>query len=296
MSRVIVFDVEHGFCAFAKSDTGSTLMIDCGKGKGFSPVEYVVSNELNDAVAYNGYRLTRLVITHPHDDHIEDIRSVIGKLPPYQLTRQGYDWEDVKQSEADYDNLDVYSSWQQRYNAYVPEPNWGTMLIQPFWSTTDEARELGEANCVNNSGIVTVVTFTGTQHTEKFLFGADVEEAGWEALLLHKLGFADAVAGTDFFIVPHHGHSSGFSQALYDAMGKPILNIISVTTGDEFVDPRYMSQDYATGAQVDGQKRYSLSTRNDGTICVDVTSEGKFRVQTAHLAPNIVAKAASFRL
>ena len=277
MSRVIVFDVEHGFCAFVKSPTGETLMIDCGRKELFSPVVYVIDNELN------GTRLTQLVVTHPHDDHIEDIESVTSKLPPRILYRQRYDWEEVKESEADYDNLDHYSVWQETYSDPAPAVNWG-MDIKYFRLTPGQAQALG-GNWVNNSGIVVVVTITGTKFREKFVFGADVETDGFIELLKSQ-AFRQAVAGADFYIASHHGHSSGFSTELYAAMGKPILNLISVTNGDEHVDPRYASSDYALGTKVDGEERYSLTTRTDGSIFIDVNDEGRFYVHVHDLDDN----------
>lgn len=278
MSRVIVFDVEHGFCAFVKSPTGETLMIDCGRKKSFSPVVYVIDNELG------GARLTQLIVTHPHDDHIEDIESVTSKLPPRILHRQRYDWEKVKESEADYDNLDHYSAWQETYNAPAPAVNWG-MDIKVFYLTPAQAQTLNQDNWVNNSGMVIVVTITGTKFREKFVFGADVETDGFGELLKSP-AFRQAVAGADFYIASHHGHSSGFSTELYAAMGKPILNLISVTSGDEHVDARYASAEYALGTKVDGEERYSLTTRTDGSIFIDIDDEGRFYVHVHDLDDN----------
>lgn len=41
--RVIIFNVEHRFCAFVKSPAGRTLLIDCGKTAKFSPIQYTVN-------------------------------------------------------------------------------------------------------------------------------------------------------------------------------------------------------------------------------------------------------------
>lgn len=281
MSRVIVFDVDHGFCAFVKSPTGHTLMIDCGRKESFSPVVYVIDNELD------GARLTQLIVSHPHDDHIEDIQYVTSKLPPLILLRQVYDWEKVKEGEGDYENLDHYSVWQTKYNAPAPTVDWG-MDIKVFRLTPAEALALNQNNWVNNSGMVVVVTITGTtgnKFTEKFVFGADVETDGWIELL-NKEDFRKTVAGADFYIPSHHGHSSGFCPELYDAMGKPYLNLISVTSGDEHVDPRYSAEDYSKGTSVNGEERYALTTRTDGSIFVDVDDEGRFSAYTVTLDDN----------
>lgn len=290
MLRVIVFDVEHGFCAFVKSPTGHTLMIDCGKTENFSPVNYILKNELGGTVTRNGYRLTKLIVTHPHDDHIEDISNLTSKMAPSILQRQRYDWDAIKGPDAgngEYQNLEHYATWQDKYSEPVTEePDWG-MRIDTFYLTPEEALALDEAKFVNNSSIVAVVSFKGTDFTEKFLFGADVEQDAWDALLKRSL-FRNTIAGTDFFVAPHHGHTSGFSTTLFEAMGKPFLNFVSVHSRDDNLDLRYSGTDFAKGAQVNGERRNMLSTRNDSSIFVDVDSEGRFCVHTHCLPDNIV--------
>ena len=286
--RVVVFDVQHGFCAFVKSPTGHVLLIDCGKGEEFSPVEYILANELSGAATYNGYRLTKLIISHPHDDHMEDIGTVIKKFQPAVLLRQKYDWEDIKEAgeEEEYENLDTYADWQQTYNQPVANhPDWG-LDIKSFFLTPEHAKKIDEAKYVNNSSIVVVVTFKGTCFAEKFLFGGDIEQSGWEELL-NTESFKSAVKGVDFYISSHHGHTSGFSTALFDAMGRPILNIVSAHRRDESVDSRYSNEEHASGAHVNGEKRRMLSTRKDGSVFIDVNAEGKYSLYTRKLAANL---------
>jgi len=87
--------------------------------------------------------------------------------------------------------------------------------------------------------LVVVATVTGTQFSQKLLFGGDMEAAGWDALLAKNNGFRQAVQGTKFFIPSHHGHASGFSQSLFDAMGrKPFINIVSIHNNDEHISKR----------------------------------------------------------
>jgi hypothetical protein len=291
VSRILIFDVEHGFCAFVKSPTGHTLMIDCGKGHDFSPVQHIITNELSDAVSYWNFPLTRLIVTHPHDDHIEDVASVIRILPPYLLTRQTYNWELVKTTagEGEHENLDRYAEWQQTYNAYVPIPDFG-MRIQTFMLTPNEAYQLDRSAYVNNSGIVTVVTIAAANREWKTVFGADVEAVGW-CELLNKPGFKQAVANADFYVASHHGHTSGFSSGLFDAMGKPFLNLVSVTDCDEHVDTRYSSPDFARGVEFGTGTRYMLTTRTDGTISIDIGADGQCVVTPVSLAPNLLKMA-----
>ena len=69
-------------------------------------------------------------------------------------------------------------------------------------------------------------------------------------------------------------------------MGKPYLNLISVKSGDDDVDDRYSSPDYAVGLMFNGEWRYSLTTRTDGSIFIDVDNEGRCHVQTVDLDDN----------
>jgi beta-lactamase superfamily II metal-dependent hydrolase len=286
MFRIILFDVQHGFCAFVKSPTGLTLLIDCGRGNGFSPVRYLAQHEILEPYM-DGYPLTELLVSHPHEDHIDDISNVTSILRPFLLKRQRYVWDAVKQEAGgDYRSLDHYSGWQQTYSLPGPNLNWG-FDFKTFSLTPEEAKRVGSSKYVNNSGIVTILTFQGTQTRRKIIFGADVEQSGWQ-LLLSKRGFIDAVKDPDFYVAAHHGHSSGFSTDLFRAMGKcPYLNLISVTDCDEHVDSRYSSSDFSRGANLEEGIRYMLSTRTDGSIFIDINHIGGCSVARKDLRPNL---------
>jgi beta-lactamase superfamily II metal-dependent hydrolase len=288
--KVTIFNVEHGFCAFIKTPTGYGRLIDCGCTSTFSPAMHIAKYELPSCKSWNGYSLAHLTVTHPHNDHIEDTDTVIAKCKPYYTKTQEYDWDEVKAGEdGAYENLDSYSDWIEDFTPTLKadtKPDYG-MKFDYFYLTPDEAKEIDEMKFINNSSIVTVATVTGSLYTEKFLFGGDMETAGWEALLDKDNGrLRKAVAGTDFFIASHHGHKSGFSEELYKAMGKPLLNIVSIHHGDEKIDTRYSQEEYASGVNIGGKMRRSLTTRQDGSITVTVNAEGKYSVGTEYLASN----------
>jgi len=288
--RVILFDVGHGFCAFLKSSTGYTLLIDCGCSEDFSPIKYIRESELGGVEPINGHYLTELIITHPHDDHIKDINRVISELPPYLLLRNTFDWKDVKTpgcAESEYESLNAYVPWQGKY--YAPQtvfPDWGQMKIQHFKVPQILVPGANNSKAVNNSSFAVLVTFAGTIYTQKLLFGGDMESSGWEALLNQNGAFREAVKGTTLYFASHHGHSSGFSSALFKAMGtKPHLNIISVTEGDDCVDGNYSNN--SLGVLFGTEQRFTLTTRTHGSIFLDTDSTGYTNVTTNHLADNL---------
>jgi beta-lactamase superfamily II metal-dependent hydrolase len=284
--RVILFDVDHGFCAFIQTPTGHTILIDCGKGPSFSPTEYLLRNG-------TCARLTKLIISHPHDDHIEDFPRVSSRLNPAILLAQSLNWDLIKESSSGtstHTSLDAYVAGKDAKftGGWGPDPNYG-MLLQSFWIEPNRAQQISASinSAVNNCSIVTVASFRGTKYAPKFVFGGDMEEAGWNELLATRPDFRTADSGTWFNFVSHHGHSSGFSAKLYDAMGKPSLNLISVRHNDESRDGRYSADDFATGWTIGGEQRKMLSTTCDGTIFIDVDSEGLPNVHTHYLPDNL---------
>lgn len=69
-------------------------------------------------------------------------------------------------------------------------------------------------------------------------------------------------------------------------MGKPIINILSVHSGDDSLEPAYSKSDNAHGISINNEQRYMLITRNDGSIRIIVNSEGKFNLSFKHFADN----------
>jgi beta-lactamase superfamily II metal-dependent hydrolase len=63
-------------------------MIDCGRTTNFSPVKWLVENEMHTLVRWNGFALFHFIVTHSHDDHVEDIDNIVNQLPFAILYRQ----------------------------------------------------------------------------------------------------------------------------------------------------------------------------------------------------------------
>jgi len=285
--RVIVFDVEHGSCAFLRTPSGHGILIDCGRRSAFSPVKYLLQHETSRLTTHLGYTLTELIVSHPHDDHIEDIDNLTRYLPPAMLDRQVYNWDEVKTDpEADYDNLDVYAVWERTYRTLATEPPLGLTLDKSNYLRPDEARLINESRFINNSSIPVVVSYQGPKYQWKFLFAADLEVDGWQALLKRR-AFREAIYGTDFFVTAHHGHTSGYCKEVFDAFGsRPILNIVSAHKRDESVEPAYSREECAQGWPSAGEARRMLSTRHDGSIVIDILDTDQYRIESTHLEDN----------
>lgn len=268
--RIWVFDVEHGSAAFMRAPSGETMMIDCGKAGDFSPVVYLYQYELSASEQGAYHPLRKLIVTHPHDDHIEDIDNLIKFMRPNMIKRLRYDWEEVEgESGGDYENLDTWAEFQDGYNTAADPVDWGGVEISHWGLSVSEAKQLNASKFINNSSIITIVEYGGF----KVVFPGDIEKDGWLALL-GNASFCTALANANIFITSHHGHSSGYAAEIYDAMGRPNFNLSSIHHGDESVESAYASSERALGTSYNGETRNHFTTRKDGAMLLEIDENG----------------------
>lgn len=279
--KMRVFDVQRGLCVFLRTPTDHGIMIDCGRSDDRSPAAWVLANEAPTLQRLNGYTLAYLIVTHPHDDHVEDIDNIKTFLPPAILGwEKNHDWATVLNppNGEPSENVVTYREWQETYNQPIAQmPDFGITLTR-YWLLPTEAATVSSAtqNLVNNTSMVTVVDYATAGGVFKVVIAGDNETAGWEALL-KKSDFKKAVAGAHFFVTAHHGHESGYSNDLLTAMGTPLVNITSERAGDECV---HDYGQHAKGAMVGGESRSHLTTRCDGDITISMNSDWNYTITT----------------
>lgn len=282
--RIIIFNVDHGFCTFIRSPNNYTLLTDCGSTSVFSPVKYIVENELSGVAEYNGHKLTKFVLTYPHDDHLTDIECLKKDLRPGIMLRQRYAWNEVKTGDDDdYENLDSYIGLQGDYNQEVTSsPDWGMNISHGDYLSPQQAKDINEDKFINNSSIPTFIEHKGW----KIVLPGDLEQDGWLELL-KKDAVKEVLKGCSFFVTSHHGHSSGYCKEIYECMGKPYFNIVSACSKDASVDAAYSKPENARGVWYNNEDRYMFSTRNEGSILIEVDDNGKATYDFLNLADNI---------
>ena len=84
--RFITWNVEHGSAALIQTPNGQQIAVDLGSDAGFSPLQHMKYRMGID-------QLDKVIITHPHMDHIEDILNFDLLSPrilmrPRQLTAE----------------------------------------------------------------------------------------------------------------------------------------------------------------------------------------------------------------
>ncbi len=288
MLRITIFKVERGFCAFVLSPNKYGLLIDCGTSAVFSPIKYIMEKEVPNLTKFEGSSLAYAVISHPHEDHILDIKRLM-ELHPAVLAGQVYNWEEIKDSEgkSNCENLDVYGKWRSELLKAYESQAQGKALdmgmdIWHSWLSVKEAKKLNadRQRFVNNSSIVMKLEYKGW----KFLFPGDLMEDGWKALL-KRPDFAAAIKGTRVFVASHHGSKLGFAQEVFDVMGKPIINVVSEKPNGE-VCSFYSDANHTVGMKWNGEIKRMFSTRS-GSIVITINDDGSARVGQYNLGPNL---------
>lgn len=266
--EIVIWDVQHGSASYIKTPNNRHIVQDLGTGsygennKDFSPLLHIKNKWKVD-------RLDYVIISHPHKDHINDILN-FEELSPRVFCRPKHLTEDeimeYVRSEDKY-LFDKYFEINQRYSGGVSSENdpdlpdnYGGVNIQTF-----HPRSCSTSN-INDHSIVTVLSFARS----KIILSGDNETCSWDELL-KKNEFRKAIQDADLFLASHHGRESGYHSDIFEYF-KPKLTIISDGRFcDTSATDRY--SEISDGWEVhhrngETEKRYCITTRNDGVIVV----------------------------
>jgi beta-lactamase superfamily II metal-dependent hydrolase len=281
-----VFDVGRGLCVAVKSPNGYLCVIDCGCSDDFSPIEWLATQEWT---RHKNFKLAKLIITHPHVDHIADIENVTRYLKPFMiLRRKDLNWKKVTSGGSDQTasmRHYVQTYMPPEYNAEVKEenkPNWGDGFLLSSYSLDErKAAEISATDSayVNNTSFVTILKYKAYC----FVLNGDIESEGMAALLQQNHNLRSAVSsGVDFYLTPHHGHASGFSIDWFKQAG--LTNVMNIASerrkrqekdgSQTEVDGRYSQDPFCGGNNLEGRRL--ISTKGDGHIYIQIADDGKW--------------------
>jgi competence protein ComEC len=271
-------DVQHGSACHIETPTGQNIMFDLGTGdfdesqggSSHSPLIYLHRTKKIQ-------KLDSVIITHPHADHISDIQNFDLLSPTSFHCPRHLSTDFIKKQNQFKDQLKVskYLEIVERYSASfepgqspLEAPNHGCEQFELFTCNPD-------SDNLNNHSTAAVISFAGT----KFLLTGDTEKLGWEKLLSMPR-FCQKATNIDILLASHHGRDNGFNEDLFELIGSPSIVIISDTAvGPTSVTEKYYGKTNDAGWQVvnrsngASEKRYCLTTRDDGTIEVICTKD-----------------------
>lgn len=267
--QVVFWDVQHGNAAYIQSPNGRNIVVDLGTGSYSTGNTFSPLNHLRRS--WDVQRLDYVVITHPHKDHIDDIFSLDGFDPKVLLRPRDLSREDIL-SGVRHQDLPVYEKYLEidgRFTGAFEEndpddpsipDNYGGMVIKTFSPHTCSTTN------INNHSCVVVMSYASS----KIVFTGDNETCSFEELL-NSSYFVSAVKNADVLLAPHHGRESGFNYDFASLVNPRITVISDGRFCDTSATSRYRAVSRGWKVHQSGkesEKRYCLTTRNDGAITV----------------------------
>lgn len=274
--QIIIFNVGFGSCAFLKTSNNKTVLFDCASSEDFSPAHTLEFWGINKEK-----RLDKLIISHPHNDHISGLTDVRKLNNPRMLQRNKGAIIDklLPQSNERTESLKSFLDMNDSYNSKIsasdeaePITNWGDVLIKSF-SCKPEHIDATSFNDMNNLSLLSYVRYGDTE----IVFPGDIEASGWDALLEHTdiLKYVGK-SKNRILVASHHGRKSGTHTPFLTRMN-PNLVIMSDKWGSESTDyetyNRYIDGDgLPIGKTVLGRENKKIITTKSG-VWVKISSD-----------------------
>ncbi len=256
--KISVLDVGHGDFIYAETPFGHRLVIDCGRGN-------VVPSEFLSKVS----TIHELQISHPHEDHFSDLaalakKSILSFLCP---DTDVFTDEEIAWRTRDKAKVATLRALQRNLPFNGAAVSVGQQFSRSVWAPPEHAINYDDPNTVSLVTILSCGSF-------KMLFGADLTETGWDALLTEPR-FVTAIANTTIYKVAHHGRKEGCSDRLFKKI-TPTLCVVSdkmIDSTNEDTECIQWYRDRTIGCEfiyADGSKkvRKVLTTRKDGSIFI----------------------------
>ena len=298
---VRIWDVAHGSAAYLRAGT-KDVVLDCGASPEFSPLKW-----LNTSY-YGMNSIDYLIISHPHEDHIEDLdmmKSLDLKPSDLIIQRPKQATELVEENlekakkegneefveDAEY-YLNVLDEIDGTPDIYPSDPDWamdgidtGQYLADggiPHAGVTIHNFSVGELlgndnyEKLNNLSRVTVTNCFGFI----MISAGDLLEDGIEEIKDDEDAMS-AIEDADILIAPHHGRDSSFNREFVRHIN-PDLVVFSDKNADHTVSGKYSSE--TNGAFVYNQQtdetewRKVVSTNSDGRIRIQANNESDWDV------------------
>jgi beta-lactamase superfamily II metal-dependent hydrolase len=248
-----LFNVGHGFCAYATTPGGSNLLFDCGYD---DELEFYPSRYFSDR---NITRIHTLVLSHFDQDHVCDLPAV-RRVVTFNIGRRNrtvpVDFIRREKQQGGVITTAMGSAIDMHENWIHPESpaNYGGVKVTYFSNPYPTFKDM------NNLSLVTFLEYDGCG----IVIPGDLERAGWEELLKQP-SFCQCLRETNFFIASHHGRNAGYCEAVFDYCKAHIILL-----SDKNIVHDSQEHDYTKHAKgiawPNGQTRRVLTTRCDGHI------------------------------
>ena len=265
--KIIFYDVEHGSCCHIITPNNKHILVDVGSKTNNSIVEYIKRKYFN---GYGG-NIDQLIITHTHEDHIYDLPKLREKLSPKALHRPKAAF-DIQPSQDTYTHkkiADVANEMNKSYNHPV-NPNESPIekaanggILFEFVSPKSQWTTKNDPNTFSNIIIVTAYGY-------KFVLTGDNPKSILQTMMNENHeNIRSKVRAATVLLAPHHGRTGEFCQDFFNCVN-PELTVVSDKSIEHDTQNDTARLYKGRGANLYGQDRYVLTTRNEGTITFDI--------------------------
>lgn len=265
--EILVFNVGAGqsILVYPNAQPEYSQLVDCGGDQEFSPVDFIVNNQL-----LPNNKLGGLILTNYDQDHfswLPDLREKVTiwtTILPKNITSQELKNHKDDITEALTHVCHLKDTYTYDVVGFAP-----THKVYPYHLEKTDLE--GELNTNHLSQIV-FIEYAGS----KICVAGDLERDAWEEIL-KKQEVINHLATTHVLVAPHHGRENGYHEAIFTHC-KPEAIIISdkelMYGTQDGMAQKYSTHVMGQGVNFNGTQRKTMTTRSDGHILINFGVDG----------------------
>jgi competence protein ComEC len=205
-------DIGQGDAELIQLPSGETILIDSGD-RGSATVELLKKHGVRE--------IDLLIATHPHADHIGEMRDIMRAFKVKELWDSGF-----PHTTTTYANM-LEERKSQGIKFLKPRRGDTRKIGDALLEVLNPSNDLVD-NEANNASLVVRLTFGST----RFLFTGDAEEKAWEQMIASDRDRLRA----DLLKSAHHGSRNANNEEILDAVSPGIVTI-SCAEGNDYNHP-----------------------------------------------------------
>jgi len=258
-----LFDVRHGFCAYAQAPNGTVTLFDCGHDEqtGFRPSVYLPSIGITT--------VHRFVVGNYDNDHVSDLTDLYKNINIARFFRnRSISEPTLRQLKLQggplSSGLDTVLNMHRDYIHPAPVVDYGGVDLEIFHVDYPVLTD------TNNLSVVSFLDY-GPIH---LVIPGDIEKKGWLELLKNP-AFVNRLKTVNVFIASHHGRQNGYCEDVFAHCHPDIILISDKEMVHDTQDHEYAK--HASGILWNGSntdRRYVLTTRCDGNMRITTNGIG----------------------